>query len=353
MLKDLYKKLMTETSTQIGDVILKYLEPIKSDDVELYNICAELLLKKIGTFETRAYLMRFSFEACSGKQWTDEIKHACAAIELELASMYYANRIFDEKGGKKILQKPNIQFIAAMITRDLASQALTHGCSKLDYEKFIKINDIFDEINKTFYIGQFFEIEKNVYSDTIELDWDKMLELYYKRNYGVNNSYFEKIAIIGSILGDGTKKQISALSEFAKNYGMAIQIINDIGDFVPPEHNLGTEEKLSEDAYSDIRHGKFTLPIIYTLIKGKDEERKLLIRALKNQATTDELLDITKIVVNNGAIDYTKKIVSDFVKKAKSHLSFFSDQKIKDLFDEMCFISYSNRYYKELNKFKK
>src|SRR3989339_756497 len=88
MLKDLYKKLMTETSTQIGDVILKYLEPIKSDDVELYNICAELLLKKIGTFETRAYLMRFSFEACSGKQWTDEIKHACAAIELELASVY-------------------------------------------------------------------------------------------------------------------------------------------------------------------------------------------------------------------------------------------------------------------------
>lgn len=342
---------MTETSAQIGDVILKYIEPLKNYDIELYDICAELLLKKIGTFETRAYLMRFSFESCSGKKWTDEIKHACAAAELELASMYYANRIFDEKGGKKILQKPNIQFIAAMITRDLASQALTRACSKLDYQEFTNIKDVFDEINKIFYIGQFFEIDKNLYSDNTELDRDKMLELYYKRNYGVNNSYFEKIAIIGSILGGGTKKQVNALSEFGKNYGMALQMINDIGDFVPPEHNLGTEEKLPEDAYSDIKHGKLTLPVIYTLAKGKDEEKKLLIKALKNQAMPSELLDITKILVNNGAINYSRKIVLDFVKKAKSYLSIF-DQNSKDLFDEMCFVAYTNRYYKELDKLK-
>jgi len=351
MLKDLYKKLMTKTSTEIGDIILSYLEPLKNEDTELYDICTELLLKKIGTFETRAYLMRFSFETCSGKKWTAKVKHACAAVELELASMYYTNRIFDEKGGKKILQKPNLQVIAAMITRDLASQALTYACSKLDYQEFVKIKDIFDEINKILYIGQFFEIEKNLYRDNMNLDWDKMLGLYYKRNYGVNGSYFEKIAIIGGILGGGTKKQINALAEFGKNFGMVQQIINDIGDFVPPEHNLGTEEKLPEDAYSDIKHGKLTLPIIYTLIRGKDEEKKLLIKALKNQAAPDELLDITKILVNNGAIDYTKKIVLDFVRAAKTPLAIF-DQKIKDLFEAMCFVAYTNRYYKELDKLK-
>jgi geranylgeranyl pyrophosphate synthase len=351
MTKDLYKKLMTETSAEIGDVILSYLEPLKKEDSKLYDICSELIFKKIGTFETRAYLMRFSFEACSGKKWTDEIKHACAAVELELASMYYANRIFDGKGGKEILQKPNLQFIAAMITRDLASQALTHACLKLDYEKFVKVKDIFDEINKVMYIGQFFEIEKNLYSDNIELDFDKMLELYYKRNYGVNGSYFEKIAITGGIFGGGTEKQINALSEFSKNFGMVQQIINDIGDFVPPEHNLGTEEKLPEDAYSDIKHGKLMLPVIYTLVKGRDKEKTLLIKALKNQATPAELLDITKIIVNNGAISYSRKIVLDFVKKAKSYLSIF-DSETKDLFEGMCFVAYTHRYYKELDKLK-
>lgn len=351
MLKDVYKKLMTETSAEIGETILTRLKPLKAEDGELYEICAELLLKKIGTFETRAYLMRISFEACAEKQWTDDIQHACAAVELELASMYYANRIFDEKGGEKVLQKPNLQFIAAMITHDLASQALTQACSSLDHQSFIKIKTLFDDINRAFYIGQFLEIDKNLYRSGMQLDSDAMLKLYYRRNYGVNNSYFEKIAAIGGMLGGGTTEQINALSWFGVDYGMALQMINDIGDFVPPEHNLGTEEKLPEDAYSDIRHGKLTLPIIYTLTKGKNDEKNLITKALKNKATPNELREITKMVVNNGAIDYSRGTVLEFVRKAKSHLSSFN-QETRGLLDEMCFLAYTNRYYKELDKFK-
>jgi hypothetical protein len=106
---------MLETNKEVGRIVLKHLEPLKKENFELYNLCSELLKKKIGTMETREYLMRVSYEICSGKKWGDEIKHACAAMEFELASMYYSNRIFDDKGGEKILSKPNNQFIAAMI----------------------------------------------------------------------------------------------------------------------------------------------------------------------------------------------------------------------------------------------
>jgi hypothetical protein len=153
MEKELYKKLMLETSNEVGPIVLKYLEPIKKDNQEFYEICKELVLKKIGTFETREYFMRMSYEVCSGKEWTIEVKHACASAELELASMYYTNRIFDEKGGDAILSEPNSQFMAAMINRDLASKALTNACKKVDYQTFRKIKDIFDEINRIFYIG--------------------------------------------------------------------------------------------------------------------------------------------------------------------------------------------------------
>src|SRR3989344_7135233 len=188
MLKEEYKRIMLETSQKIGPVILGYLEPLKKENQELYRICSELLKKKIGTFETRAYLLRISFEICSGKEWTKEIMHVCAAIELELASMYYTNRIFDDKGGEEILSQPKNQFMAAMITRDLASQALTKACSKVDYNTFVRIKDLFDEINKIFYIGQFFEVSYNIYKPSIKLDFENLLQLYYKRNYGVNNS---------------------------------------------------------------------------------------------------------------------------------------------------------------------
>ena len=179
-----------------------------------------------------------------------------------------------------------------------------------------------------------------------------MLDLYYRRNYGVNNSFFEKIAIIGATLGRGTKKQIEVLTNFGKSYGMTLQIINDIGDFVPPKYNLGTEEKLPEDAYSDIKHGKLTLPIIYCLINGTNEEKEQVIEALTNKnINEDKLLEVTRILVNNGSIDFAKKTALDFSKKAKSYLEIFPKEK-RSLFEELCFIAYTNRYYKALRKFK-
>lgn len=343
---------MLETSKTIGSVILDYLEPLKKENQELYKICLELLKKRIGTFETRAYLMRFSFEMCSEKKWTKEIVHACAAIELELASMYYTNRIFDDKGGKEILSQPKNQFMAAMITRDLASQALTKACSKVNYKTFIGIKDLFDEINKIFYIGQFFEVSYNIYKPSLKLDFDDLLQLYYKRDYGVNNSFFEKIGMIGAILGEGTKKQVETLANFGKDYGMMLQIINDIGDFVPPKYNLGTEEKLPEDAYSDIKHGKLTLPIIYSLTHGSKEDNKLVIEALTNPNIEDhKLIEVTKTLVRNGSIDFSKKTALDFITQGKKHLKIFSKEK-RTALSTMEVIAWTNRYYKALSKFK-
>lgn len=352
MKKELYRKLMLETSEGIGGIILDYLKPLKKENQELYKICSELPKKKIKTFETRAYLMRMAFEICANKKWNKEVKHACVAIEIELASMYYTNRIFDDKGGKEILSQPKNQFMAAMITRDLASQALTRACSKLDYKTFVKIKDIFDESNKIFYIGQFFEVSHNIYRSSIKVDFNHLLKLYYKRNYGVNNSFFEKIGIIGAILGGGTKKQVDALGQFGKNYGMMLQIINDIGDFVPPKYNLGTEEKLPEDAHSDIKHGKLTLPIIYSLVHGNEKENKIIIEALKNSNLEDnKFIEVTKVLVKNGSIDFSKKTALDFVKKAKNSLKIFPEEK-RELIAGLCFMAYTNRYYKALQKFK-
>ena len=354
MSKQSYKKLMTETSKQIGPIILEYLKPLKKENSELYEICSELLKKKIGAFDTRTYLMRVSFEICSGRKWTESIKHACAGVELELASMYYTNRVFDEKGGKKILSQPNNQFIAAMVTRDLASQALTKACSKCSYQTFVKIKGIFDEINKIFYMGQFLEVSWNLYTNKkIKFEWNNLLELYYRRNYAVNNSYFEKIALMGAILGGGTKKQTDALASFGKHYGMMLEIVNDMGDFVPPKYNKGTAEKLPQDAYSDIKHGKLTLPTIYCLFNGGKNEKKLVIEALTNKNIEQKkLIGITKMLVNNGSMGFCKKTAKDYAKKAKHSLKIFDASKRAPL-SEMCIMGRTNRYYKALEKFQK
>jgi len=200
------------------------------------------------------------------------------------------------------------------------------------------------------WLAQYYEIKVNIYNKKTNLNLSKMIDLYYKRNYGVNNSFFEKIAMIGAILGRGTEKQIKALSKFGKDYGMMLQIINDIGDFVPPRLNAGTEEKLSDDTYSDIKHGKLTLPIIYSLTHGSKKENKIIIEALTtSNINEDKLIKVTKLLLKNGSIDFSKKTALDFITNGKKHLRIFSKGKRTPL-STMEVIAWTNRYYKALKR---
>ncbi|MFA5871720.1 MAG: hypothetical protein WC858_03260 [Parcubacteria group bacterium] len=68
-IKNLRREIMKETSAEVGEIMLSYLQSLKEENEELYNICVELPLKKRHKLETRSFLLRMVFEICSGKDW--------------------------------------------------------------------------------------------------------------------------------------------------------------------------------------------------------------------------------------------------------------------------------------------
>lgn len=343
-----YFQRMYETSKEINPLIEAALEPLKKVSCYLYHTVSELPKKRIETgSKVRAYLLRHAYEITTNKDWK-RISPICAAVEMELCSMYYTNRIYDKKGNERDINK---QIMAAKITRDLASSMLEQSREHIG-SKLEKILYLINESDLICESGQYLDVCENTYETRKHTSFEEMINFCNNRIYKINASYLEKIAKMGAILGGADNKIIESLESFGKEYGMLLQIVNDIMDFVPKKDNGGTSEKIPEDAYSDIKHGKLTYPVIYTLHHGTNEQKRKVINVIEKgpSAKDDSLEEITKIFVNNGSINFAKKQARKNATQAKKTLRSF-DKKQRRHLSRMCIITYKNRFYDSLRKY--
>ena len=135
-------------------------------------------------------------------------------------------------------------------------------------------------------------------------------------------------------------------------YGMGFQAINDIADFVPPELNTGTTEKTGDDAYRDVMFGKMTYPTIWLLHNGCENDKNLLKGILEKglEANPVQLKELTRTLINSGAIDFAKQKVKQYRNKAKRSLHEKFGKKERAFLATMCASFQTNRYYNVLKK---
>lgn len=90
-------------------------------------------------------------------------------------------------------------------------------------------------------------------------DPNQTLEDYYLRIYNKTASLFRTAGETGATLSGATDSQIAALREYARELGMAFQIVDDILDFE------GDEREIGKPVGSDLAHGIMTLPAFIAL----------------------------------------------------------------------------------------
>ena len=345
----MYAALMRNTSEQVFARMLELLSPLREEDLSLYNLCMEMPEHRRKRFMVRAYLARASYEAAGGSDW-QQILDFCAATEIETVSMYYTNRLFDEKGGKYLLADRSNQTIAAILTRDIASRTFSSFVQRFAPDKSDALTHLFNQADELFYIGQYRDINLNIYQKDLVVD-ERSFDLYLYRCYGINAAFIERIAAIGASLANASIEQVTALTEFGKNYGIALQITNDISDFVPAGQHYGTSEKTPHDSYSDILHHKLTAPILFALKDGPIEDQELIRKALEGKITKNQFPMITARLMKNGCMDSARKLARHYANKAKASLRLFSIQARRPL-SLMTVIIHSNRYYKSLDAYR-
>jgi len=120
---------------------------------------------------------------------------------------------------------------------------------------------------------------------------------------------------VGALLAGGTPNDFSLLQEYGQQAGIAFQISDDIMGI------FGNEAKTGKSAKDDLREGKRTILITYTLTHANAHQRQQLLSILgKADVTDNELLAARQIIEATGGLTYAKQTIQMYVQKAQEVL---------------------------------
>jgi len=141
---------------------------------------------------------------------------------------------------------------------------------------------------------------------------------------------YEYCARAGAMLGLNTAntedKRIVALSNFTSRCGTAFQLQDDILGII------GDEKQLGKPIGSDIREGKRTT-IIYYAFKNASSQQKAKLKDVlgKQEATKEEINEITLLLMQLGGISETKRMAQQIIQEARPELDALLDSHYKQL----------------------
>lgn len=122
----------------------------------------------------------------------------------------------------------------------------------------------------------------------------------------------------GAILAKQDQTTVDNYYQYGLNLGIAFQLIDDVLDYD------GNAADMGKNVGDDLAEGKPTLPLIYAMRKGTDQQAKLIRRAIENK-TNEDIDAVIAIVKHSGALTYTKGMAKTFSDNAKSCLSGAKD----------------------------
>jgi octaprenyl-diphosphate synthase len=166
--------------------------------------------------------------------------------------------------------------------------------------------------------GEIYQLTKN---GVVDLPEEEHFDIVRRKTAYL----FAGCAKIGGMLGPTTREQQDALWDYGLNIGMAFQIVDDLLDFT------GDEDTLGKPVGGDLREGKMTLPVIHLRSRGDARAEALLRQIVESRsATADEWRELKGMLTQSRSIEYTRRVASDFVDRAKKALHVFPASDARD-----------------------
>ncbi|MCF8126614.1 MAG: polyprenyl synthetase family protein [Desulfotignum sp.] len=130
----------------------------------------------------------------------------------------------------------------------------------------------------------------------------------------------------GAILAKVPRQKENALKSFGFHLGMAFQMADDLLDYT------ATAEQLGKNPGADLREGKLTLPLIYSLAKAGPEDQKWMEKRLSDpRFDAVRFSKLKEKLVALKGIAYTQAKAKDHAAKAKNSLKGFDESLSKTI----------------------
>jgi octaprenyl-diphosphate synthase len=146
-------------------------------------------------------------------------------------------------------------------------------------------------------------------------------------------SLFSAAAELAALISDADPKVIEASRNFGMQVGTAYQIYDDCLDLA------GTESATGKTLGTDLRKGKFTLPVLIFLRSASEFERQRCCRLVLEEQI-EEMIELLKNGATNGALNESIAAGSDLIREAQGTLDGIASNPYADalfcLGDALC-----------------
>ena len=155
-------------------------------------------------------------------------------------------------------------------------------------------------------------------------DADTTEASYLQVIYCKTAKLFEAATRLAAVISDQTPEVEAAMQAYGKHLGTAFQLVDDIMDYTADAKAMG------KNIGDDLAEGKPTLPLLYAMHNGNEQQRLMIRDAIENCTGMDNLAAILSAMKETGAIAYTQAKAEEEADKAITALAFLADSAYKD-----------------------
>ncbi|PID43205.1 MAG: octaprenyl diphosphate synthase [Proteobacteria bacterium] len=134
---------------------------------------------------------------------------------------------------------------------------------------------------------------------------------------------FQAASHSAAVLYQANRKDAEAMRNYGLYIGLAFQLIDDVLDYT------GDAETMGKNVGDDLAEGKSTLPLIYTIHKGSEQDARLVRNAVR-KGGLDDLDAIQTAVSRCGALDYTIQKARKLSEQAIGELHNLAESPYKE-----------------------
>lgn len=313
---------------QIDKSMVSFMETIKVDyklhlvSPKLYDSIREFSLRPGKRIRPLLLILSYLGYCPSNKRLSSNIYNASTCIELLHNFMLIHDDIIDRSNLRR--GKPTLHKLLGKIVKTTDQEKLGYDLSiiagdivyALAIDAFLSINEspLRKERALKYFIQTAAFTAMGEFIDTIH-GVEKLSRVTEKDvflNYTLKTARytFDCPLVTGAILAGANQKDIDLLSEIGILIGQAFQIQDDIIGIFDSEKNIG------KSILSDLVESKKTLLVCHAheTLKGK-KKKEFVQRFTKEKKNFADLVEVRKIFIDSGSLDYCLNQVRSRVEK--------------------------------------
>ncbi|WP_039990055.1 octaprenyl diphosphate synthase [Paraglaciecola arctica] len=148
-------------------------------------------------------------------------------------------------------------------------------------------------------------------------------ESYMQVIYSKTARLFEAATLLAAVLTEQNEEIEFAMQDYGKYLGTAFQLVDDILDYAADPEEMG------KNVGDDLAEGKPTLPLLYAMWNGTEQQQALIKEAIETGNGLQHFAEIMSAMDQTGALTYTKKLALDASEKAIKALDIVPNSDYK------------------------